>query len=169
MEEFFVFFSLVWSLNVNLRTLWVWVVVVGVMAALQRVTASCVSSTMTTSMRYGSCTGGGGVSLSSAGSVGDGVGLTFAEDVAVSDQFPVGLRVLVVDDDTTCLRILEQMLHRCLYNGLWDIPFYLLAVGWLKKLKWTQLTALLYLSCLFSYWKFCIVVTLGKKKVVVKS
>ncbi|KAI3836384.1 hypothetical protein MKW92_003575 [Papaver armeniacum] len=33
----------------------------------------------------------------------------------VSDQFPVGLRVLVVDDDTTCLRILEQMLRRCMY------------------------------------------------------
>ncbi|KAI3889626.1 hypothetical protein MKX03_007648 [Papaver bracteatum] len=33
----------------------------------------------------------------------------------VSDQFPVGLRVLVVDDDTICLRILEQMLRRCMY------------------------------------------------------
>lgn len=34
----------------------------------------------------------------------------------VSDQFPVGLRVLVVDDDTTCLRILEQMLRKCSYH-----------------------------------------------------
>ncbi|KAJ6796469.1 two-component response regulator ORR21 isoform X1 [Iris pallida] len=31
-------------------------------------------------------------------------------------QFPAGLRVLVVDDDITCLRILEQMLHRCRYR-----------------------------------------------------
>ncbi|XP_058108335.1 two-component response regulator ORR21-like [Magnolia sinica] len=37
-------------------------------------------------------------------------------DGAVSDQFPAGLRVLVVDDDTTCLRILEQMLQKCLYH-----------------------------------------------------
>ncbi|CAI9296655.1 unnamed protein product [Lactuca saligna] len=34
----------------------------------------------------------------------------------VSDQFPVGLRVLVVDDDVTCLKILEQMLRRCSYH-----------------------------------------------------
>lgn len=36
---------------------------------------------------------------------------------AVSDQFPAGLRVLVVDDDPTCLRILEKMLKCCHYEG----------------------------------------------------
>jgi len=36
---------------------------------------------------------------------------------AVSDQFPAGLRVMVVDDDPTCLRILERMLRVCLYEG----------------------------------------------------
>lgn len=35
----------------------------------------------------------------------------------VSDQFPAGLRVLVVDDDPTCLMILEKMLRTCLYEG----------------------------------------------------
>ncbi|XP_058078235.1 two-component response regulator ORR21-like isoform X2 [Magnolia sinica] len=35
---------------------------------------------------------------------------------AVPDQFPVGLRVLVVDDDMACLKILEQMLRKCLYQ-----------------------------------------------------
>lgn len=35
----------------------------------------------------------------------------------VPDQFPAGLRVLVVDDDPTCLRILEKMLRVCLYEG----------------------------------------------------
>ncbi|KDP27872.1 hypothetical protein JCGZ_18952 [Jatropha curcas] len=34
----------------------------------------------------------------------------------VSDQFPIGLRVLVVDDDPTCLMILEKMLKTCLYK-----------------------------------------------------
>lgn len=33
------------------------------------------------------------------------------------DHFPTGLRVLVVDDDTTCLMILEKMLSKCLYEG----------------------------------------------------
>ena len=36
---------------------------------------------------------------------------------AVPDQFPVGLRVLVVDDDPTCLMILEKMLRICRYDG----------------------------------------------------
>ncbi|XP_027366964.1 two-component response regulator ARR2-like [Abrus precatorius] len=35
---------------------------------------------------------------------------------AVSDKFPAGLRVLVVDDDPTCLMILERMLRACLYE-----------------------------------------------------
>ncbi|XP_043711383.1 two-component response regulator ARR2-like isoform X2 [Telopea speciosissima] len=34
----------------------------------------------------------------------------------VPDQFPAGLRVLVVDDDPTCLKILEKMLRNCLYE-----------------------------------------------------
>ncbi|KAJ4710097.1 Two-component response regulator [Melia azedarach] len=43
-------------------------------------------------------------------------GSSSGADVAVPDKFPNGLRVLVVDDDTTCLRILETMLRRCLYD-----------------------------------------------------
>ena len=34
----------------------------------------------------------------------------------VPDQFPAGLRVLVVDDDPTCLMILEKMLRTYLYE-----------------------------------------------------
>lgn len=34
-----------------------------------------------------------------------------------SDAFPAGLRVLVVDDDPTWLRILEKMLKKCTYEG----------------------------------------------------
>lgn len=37
--------------------------------------------------------------------------------VSVPDQFPAGLRVLVVDDDPTCLIILEKMLRNCSYDG----------------------------------------------------
>ncbi|XP_031492032.1 two-component response regulator ORR21 [Nymphaea colorata] len=37
-------------------------------------------------------------------------------EVGVPDQFPAGMRVLVVDDDTTCLKILEQMLKKCMYT-----------------------------------------------------
>lgn len=31
--------------------------------------------------------------------------------------FPVGMRVLVVDDDPLCLMITERMLKRCSYSG----------------------------------------------------
>ncbi|KAJ8648454.1 hypothetical protein MRB53_001477 [Persea americana] len=37
-------------------------------------------------------------------------------DSVVADEFPAGLRVLVVDDDMACLKILEQMLVKCLYR-----------------------------------------------------
>lgn len=36
--------------------------------------------------------------------------------MTISDQFPCGLRVLVVDDDTSCLIILEKMLLRLMYQ-----------------------------------------------------
>ena len=32
-------------------------------------------------------------------------------------DFPAGLRVLVVDDDPTWLKILEKMLKKCNYEG----------------------------------------------------
>lgn len=54
-----------------------------------------------------------GASWKSTGAVsgaGDG-------DGGVPDQFPAGLRVLVVDDDPTCLMILEKMLRHCNYEG----------------------------------------------------
>lgn len=40
------------------------------------------------------------------------------KDAAPRDQFPVGMRVLAVDDDPTCLRLLESLLRRCQYHGL---------------------------------------------------
>lgn len=36
---------------------------------------------------------------------------------SADDNFPVGLRVLLVDDDPTCLTILEKMLRTCRYEG----------------------------------------------------
>ncbi|XP_068658326.1 two-component response regulator ORR21-like [Aristolochia californica] len=39
-----------------------------------------------------------------------------ADGRVLSNKFPAGLRVLVVDDDTTCLKILEQMLRKCSYE-----------------------------------------------------
>ncbi|CAJ1963298.1 unnamed protein product [Sphenostylis stenocarpa] len=52
--------------------------------------------------------------------LGNGKGSTSSSPLktgdAVSDQFPAGLRVLVVDDDPTCLMILERMLRACLYE-----------------------------------------------------
>ncbi|KAF5750102.1 two-component response regulator ARR2 isoform X2 [Tripterygium wilfordii] len=53
---------------------------------------------------------------SSVGTSASGYGSSKGASVAVSDQFPVDLRVLVVDDDVPCLRILEKMLRRCLYR-----------------------------------------------------
>jgi two-component response regulator (ARR-B family) len=35
-----------------------------------------------------------------------------------ADDFPAGLRILVVDDDPTCLAILKKMLQQCSYQGV---------------------------------------------------
>jgi two-component response regulator (ARR-B family) len=57
-------------------------------------------------------------------SIGKGSVSTASSSVAwkaadvVSNQFPAGLRVLVVDDDPTCLVILEKMLRTCRYEGI---------------------------------------------------
>jgi CheY-like chemotaxis protein len=37
--------------------------------------------------------------------------------LADATAFPYGLRVLVVDDDPTWLKILEKMLRKCSYEG----------------------------------------------------
>ncbi|KAG4383811.1 hypothetical protein GLYMA_13G155400v4 [Glycine max] len=36
--------------------------------------------------------------------------------MVVGDRFPVGMRVLAVDDDKTCLTVLENLLRKCQYN-----------------------------------------------------
>jgi two-component response regulator (ARR-B family) len=42
------------------------------------------------------------------------------DDLGTSDSwelFPAGLKVLVVDDDPLCLKVVEHMLRRCNYQG----------------------------------------------------
>lgn len=62
--------------------------------------------------------------------LGSGKGSTSSSPLktgdVVSDKFPAGLRVMVVDDDPTCLRILERMLRACLYEGAYSLSFFLL-------------------------------------------
>ena len=36
----------------------------------------------------------------------------------IDENFPAGMRVLAVDDDPTCLKLLETLLRKCNYNGL---------------------------------------------------
>ena len=46
--------------------------------------------------------------------------MTVEQGIADSnlEKFPIGMRVLAVDDDPTCLLLLETLLRRCQYNGL---------------------------------------------------
>ncbi|CAA7015649.1 unnamed protein product [Microthlaspi erraticum] len=55
-----------------------------------------------------------GRGLGSAG--GSSSGRNQGGETSVVEMFPSGLRVLVVDDDPTCLMILERMLRTCLYE-----------------------------------------------------
>ncbi|RXH75957.1 hypothetical protein DVH24_042744 [Malus domestica] len=76
-----------------------------VYATLKRVAQSSVS---TTGSSYSSCKGGGGGICSPSSAI----------EMTIPDRFPAGLWVLMVDDDTTCLRILELMFLRYLYQGM---------------------------------------------------
>lgn len=58
------------------------------------------------------------------------------------DQFPKGMRVLAVDDDQTCLMILETLLRRCQYHGLFPLFELLL------------LLTLIVMSGIWEFW-FC--------------
>eukprot|EP00268_Persea_americana_P056781 TRINITY_DN6744_c0_g4_i3.p1 TRINITY_DN6744_c0_g4~~TRINITY_DN6744_c0_g4_i3.p1 ORF type:complete len:748 (-),score=185.28 TRINITY_DN6744_c0_g4_i3:819-3062(-) len=42
--------------------------------------------------------------------------VSVGEEDASNDGFPVGMRVLAVDDDPTCLKLLENLLRRCEYH-----------------------------------------------------
>ncbi|KAJ0965890.1 hypothetical protein J5N97_027028 [Dioscorea zingiberensis] len=43
-------------------------------------------------------------------------GASMGRESGQRDQFPVGMRVLAVDDDPTCLKMLEGLLRRCQYH-----------------------------------------------------
>jgi len=47
----------------------------------------------------------------------------------MNDQFPIGMRVLAVDDDITCLKILERLLQRCQYHGMFFFVFEIFKIG----------------------------------------
>lgn len=68
------------------------------MAALQRVAQPNMATSVT---NYASCKANCALSM----------------EKVVPDQFPVGLRVLVVDDDIITLKIIEQMSLKCHYRG----------------------------------------------------
>lgn len=38
-----------------------------------------------------------------------------------TDRFPVGMRVLAVDDDPICLKVLENLLRKCQYHGVFVV------------------------------------------------
>lgn len=40
------------------------------------------------------------------------------------DNFPVGMRVLAVDDDPICLKLLEGLLKKCQYHGMFPLGFH---------------------------------------------
>ncbi|KAE8656630.1 Two-component response regulator ARR11 [Hibiscus syriacus] len=52
-----------------------------------------------------------------------------------NDQFPVGMRVLAVDDDPTCLLLLQTLLRRCQYNVVLYVAVGSFPSRWLSPFK----------------------------------
>ncbi|XP_031374032.1 two-component response regulator ARR10-like [Punica granatum] len=70
-----------------------------------------------------------------------------------SAQFPVGMRVLAVDDNATCLKLLETLLQKCGYDGLLCLvtllPLWALSIcGWKASLVTTTSKAVTALKLL---------------------
>ena len=63
---------------------------------------------------------------------------------SADDNFPVGLRVLVVDDDPTCLTILEMMLRTCRYEGNLFCTFFATSINYWVEFELIQLLFLLF-------------------------
>lgn len=48
----------------------------------------------------------------------------FVVEDGATDPFPVGMRVLAVDDDPICLKVIENLLRKCQYHG-WFVFFFI--------------------------------------------
>lgn len=57
--------------------------------------------------------------------------VSVGEEDASNDRFPVGMRVLAVDDDPTCLKLLENLLRRCDYHGLTFYNLFIVSLQFL--------------------------------------
>lgn len=49
------------------------------------------------------------------------------------DRFPVGMRVLAVDDDPTCLKLLENLLRKCQYQGSLPLLLCFFVLFWFSE------------------------------------
>ncbi|KAK4780010.1 hypothetical protein SAY87_016116 [Trapa incisa] len=55
------------------------------------------------------------------------------------ELFPAGLRVLVVDDDPTWLKILEKMLRKCSYEVIYNVTPVTLGDGKTQNLSLSKI------------------------------
>lgn len=74
------------------------------------------------------------------------------------DQFPIGMRILAVDDDPICLKVLENLLRKCQYHGklcldLWFLLSLFIECFCLSSFKYLLSFALCSNVVLFiKYW-----------------
>ena len=62
-----------------------------------------------------------------------------------NDQFPVGMRVLAVDDDPICLKLLETLLRKCQYHGQPPLSLYIYIFSLL-------VVSMFWSTCLWSFY-----------------
>ena len=59
-------------------------------------------------------------------------GRSKGKEAETIDKFPAGMRVLAVDDDSTCLKLLENLLLRCHYDGLFSFNLFSFVSFWVS-------------------------------------
>ena len=78
----------------------------------------------------------------------EGRSVDSAGDGGAADHFPVGMRVLAVDDDPICLKVLEHLLRKCQYHGLFLLSFRVFLFGLMTYVhEWYVLDL-----CFWGFW-----------------
>ena len=63
-------------------------------------------------------------------------------------KFPVGMRILAVDDDPICLKVLENLLRKCQYEGMFQ-PVIFSSLSFFLWDSWNMIYEVFF-CCLFS-------------------
>jgi CheY-like chemotaxis protein len=68
-------------------------------------------------------------------------------------KFPVGMRILAVDDDPICLKVLENLLRKCQYEGMFQ-PVIFSSLSFFLCESWNMIYQFFFVASLVNSFDF---------------